>query len=462
MKYVSTRGRVPVADFETVVRAGLAEDGGLYVPESWPTVGAAEIAALRDLDYPEIARRVIDPFVGDALGDDELGGLIDDAYRDFGRAEITPLVEIGEDRWLLELFHGPTLAFKDLALQVLGRLFGTFLGRDGGSMTIVGATSGDTGSAAIAACRGRPGIRLFMLHPRGRVSEIQRRQMTTVRANNIFNIAIEGTFDDCQGLVKGLFADIAFRDRMALSAVNSINWARVMAQVVYYFYAASRLPQGKPPVFAVPTGNFGDVYAGYVAHRMGLPVHRLIVATNVNDILDRALRGGCYRPRDVVATSSPSMDIQLASNFERLLFGLYDRDGGRIRAAMAELSASGQLVIDSGALARARAIFASARVDEEATRQTINDIYKSTGMLIDPHTAVGIAAAGQGDTVSGHPLVALATAHPAKFPGVIEAATGIRPALPPRLADILSRQEKYDTLPAEPGAIKTFIRAHVL
>ncbi|MCB1741047.1 MAG: threonine synthase, partial [Gammaproteobacteria bacterium] len=415
MKYVSTRGQAPVLDFEEVLLAGLASDGGLYVPDSWPGLSAAQFRAMRGLPYAEVAERVITPFVGDTLSPDLLGRILDAAYASFDHSCVAPLVQTGPDSWLMELFHGPTLAFKDVAMQVLGRLYDHVLEKHDKRITIVGATSGDTGSAAIEAIRGRERASIFILYPHGRVSEVQRRQMTTVDASNVHNVAIEGTFDDCQDLLKAMFNDPLFRDEIALSGVNSINWARIVPQVVYYVTAAVALGGPDRPVsFTVPSGNFGDIFAGYVAHRMGLPIERLVVASNENDILARALTCGDHRLCEVTPTLSPSMDIQISSNFERLLYEVHDRDGVRIGELMQAIRDHGGFQIEAPMLARLQTLFAAHRCDEESTLATMAAVYDSTGEIIDPHTAVGMYAAGL-EARPGVPMVTLATAHPAKF-----------------------------------------------
>ncbi len=459
MRYLSTRGTAPVLDFEGVTLAGLASDGGLYVPAAWPRFSEAEIAAMAGLSYVETAVRVCAPFVGDALTEAELRGLLTRAYAGFRHAAVAPLKQLDERQWLLELFHGPTLAFKDVAMQALGLLFETFLTRSQRSLTVIGATSGDTGSAAIAALAGRERVQVFMLHPRGRVSEVQRRQMTTVLAPNVHNIAIEGTFDDAQALVKAMFNDADFAARFDLSAVNSINWARLMFQVVYYFYAAVRLGgPARAVAFAVPTGNFGDVFAGYVAHCMGLPIARLIVATNENDILHRALSAGDYSAAGVAVTDSPSMDIQVSSNFERLLFDLAGRDGAATAATMAGFEATRRLAIPAGQRDSAAAIFGSARIDADAMRQALRWAAESCGEVIDPHTAIGLAAARAATGLAAEvPVVTLATAHPAKFPDAVERACGQRPPLPPQARGLFDREERYATLPAELAAIEAYV-----
>ncbi len=456
MRYVSTRGCAPELGFAEATLAGLASDGGLYVPTAYPRLSEAEIAGLAGLSYAETATRVLGPFIGDAVAAAELGPLLAETYATFDVPDVTPLRALGDQHHLLELFHGPTLAFKDVALQLLGRLFARFLG--GERLTIVGATSGDTGSAAIAALAHQPTITCVMLHPRGRTSDIQRRQMTTVLSPNIHNLAIEGTFDDCQAIVKQVLG--APPPGRAFSAVNSINWARLAAQVVYYFHAAVRL--GAPArrvAFSVPTGNFGDVFAGYVAARMGLPIERLIVATNVNDILHRALSEGDYSRAAVRVTASPSMDIQVSSNFERLLFDLMDRDPARLGEAMAGFEATGRMALPAEARARAAALFTSACVDEAEAAATMRDTYARHGLLIDPHTAVGLAAARRlaPDLPEGTPIVTLATAHPAKFPDAVVAATGARPELPARLAHLLTGEERYTVLPTNEGAVRAYL-----
>ncbi len=463
MRYISTRGSAPALDFEAVTLAGLASDGGLYVPQSWPSLSQDEIAALAGLSYVETAVRVMAPFVGEALSGAELRGLCETAYGRFDHAAVTPLVQLDSRHWLLELFHGPTLAFKDVALQLLGLLFERFLSTRDTHLTVIGATSGDTGSAAIDALAGRAKVDVFMLHPAGRVSEVQRRQMTTVRDGNIHNIAIDGSFDDAQALVKAMFADRAFATRFNLSAVNSINWARLMAQIVYYFYAAVRLgAPARPVAFSVPTGNFGDVFAGYAAAKMGLPVVKLIVATNVNDILHRALSAGDYSVGTVTPTAAPSMDIQVSSNFERLLFDLHGRDGAALGVAMAGFEAASMLSLKPEMRDVAGALFASARVDPAAMGEALRWAAAECGELIDPHTAIGLAAARVADLPADVPLVTLATAHPAKFPDAVEAATGLRPALPARLAGLFELEERCVALPASLGDIEAHIAARAV
>ena len=439
--------------------AGLARDGGLYLPAEWPQFAKTDLAGMRSLDYVELAFRIMWPFVEEAVDATTFRRLIGQAYASFDTPDVAPLKPLGDDGLhLLELFHGPTLAFKDVALQLLGRMLDHALTLKGRHATIVGATSGDTGSAAIEAVRDRKTIDIFMLHPRGRVSEVQRRQMTTVLAPNVHNIAVQGTFDDCQDLAKACFNDLAFRDRHALTAVNSINFARVMAQIVYYFWAALKLGAPQQPVaFAVPTGNFGNVYAGYAASRMGLPVSHFVVASNRNDILPRFFESGAMTTAPVVHTYSPSMDIQISSNFERLLYDLYGRDGRALAQAMAAFRNSGRLEVGANALAGVRELFECGRVDDQGTLEAIADCRKRFGETIDPHTAVGYAVARQHRRDAKVPMVLLATAHPPKFPDAVEKATGERPALPPRLADLLARTERVDGLANDPAALMAMI-----
>jgi threonine synthase len=455
MQYNSTRGAAPTLGFRDVTLTGLASDGGLYIPAEWPSFSAEDIAAMRGLSYVETAVRVMLPFVTPDLSEDELRALCTQAYGRFSHAAVTPLVQIDQQHWLLELFHGPTLAFKDVALQLLGLLFEKFLAGTNQHLTIVGATSGDTGSAAIDAVAGRIGVDIFMLHPKGRVSDVQRRQMTTVLAPNVHNIAIDGSFDDAQALVKAMFNDPGFSGRFQLSAVNSINWARLMAQVVYYFYAAVRLGAPERPVaFAVPTGNFGDVFAGYVAARMGLPVAKLVVATNVNDILHRALSAGDYSAGTVTPTAAPSMDIQVSSNFERLLA---DLAGAPIAEQMRGFESSRAMQLTNMQREGASKLFTSDAIDADGMNEAMRWACAEAGQVIDPHTAIGLAAAQRAGLPADVPVVTLATAHPAKFRDAVERATGMRPQVPNRVGDLFERQERYDTLPAEFGAITGYI-----
>jgi len=456
MRYISTRGSAPVLSFEQAMLTGLARDGGLYVPEAVPVMPADEIAALAGLPYEEIAFRVMRPFIGGAFTDAEFKALIAQAYAGFDHAARAPLVQLGPNHFLLELFHGPTLAFKDFAMQLIGQLFQASLARSGERVTIVGATSGDTGSAAIEAFRGLPNVDVFILFPHGRVSEVQRRQMTTPADANVHALAVDGDFDTCQGLLKDMFNDFAFRDRVRLAGVNSINWARVLAQVVYYFSAATSLGAPHRPVdFTVPTGNFGDIFAGYIARQMGLPIGRLVIATNQNDILHRCLTTGVYQTEGVRPSLSPSMDIQVSSNFERALFDAYGRDGAAVAQLMDELKATGRFTVSQGALQGLRETFASGRVSEAETSATIADTLKRTGEVLCPHSAVGVAVAGQ--HLGANPMVTLATAHPAKFPAAVEAATGIHPALPPRMADLFERPERVTRMPGDLAALESLI-----
>jgi threonine synthase len=458
VRYISTRGEAPPLGFIDVTLAGLARDGGLYVPEEWPVLAPDAIAALAGRPYAEIAVEVLRPFVAGALAEADLARMAREAYVGFRHPAVVPLRQLAPDRFVLELFHGPTLAFKDLAMQLLARFMDHVLRQRGERVTIVGATSGDTGGAAVEAFRGSSQVDIVVLYPQGRISEVQRRMMTTTSDDNVHALAIDGTFDDCQAILKGLFNHHAFRDRVRLSGVNSINFARIVAQVVYYFAAAVALgaPQRKV-AFTVPTGNFGDVFAGYVAACMGLPVERLVIATNVNDILVRMLATGAYEPRGVTATSSPSMDIQVSSNFERLLFDAGDRDAAAVRAAMASLGQSRRFEVAEKTLSAIRARFGAGRADEEETAATIRTVRREADYLIDPHTAVGIAVAEKDIRNPGVPMIVLSTAHPAKFPDAVEAACGIRPALPDWLADLPARPERITTLPADQGAVERFI-----
>jgi threonine synthase len=471
VRYLSTRDPRPspaTHTFEDVLLAGLAEDGGLYVPERLPVLDAAALHALSGLPYAELAARIMALFAGDAFGIAELRRLTETAYRNFGHSAIAPLVQLDERLWLLELFHGPTLAFKDLALQLVGLLFDSVLARRGEHVTIVGATSGDTGSAALAACRDRAALDIFMLYPEGRISEVQRRQMTTIDAANAYALAIEGNFDDCQDIVKALFADKALRRDLNLSAVNSINFARVAAQIVYYFAAGLALGAPLRSVsFSVPTGNFGNVYAGHLARALGLPIERLVIGTNANDILARYLTSGAMMIAPVVPSLSPSMDIQVASNFERLLFDLKDHNGAAVTADLQAFRHTGALPGDAQSWRRARGLFSGHRVDDRATLDTMADTYRRVGLLIDPHTAVAVAAARaellrpeQGAGGETAPMVALATAHPAKFPDAVARATGIRPTAPPALAEIMEKRERIILLPNDVGAVARFVRGH--
>jgi threonine synthase len=448
LRYVSTRGEAPALGFRDVVLAGLASDGGLYLPETWPRLTDAEIAALTGCSYAETAFRIISRFSGDEIAAPALKKMLDDSYAGFRHDAVAPLVQIGANHFLLELFHGPTLAFKDLAMQFLARLMDHLLAERDERATIVGATSGDTGGAAIEAFRGRERIDIAILFPDGRVSPVQRRQMTTAREKNVQAIAIEGTFDDAQALVKGMFNDTRFRQRVRLSGVNSINWGRIVAQIVYYFAAAVALGAPHRPVtFTVPTGNFGNIFAGYAAKRMGLPIQQLIVATNVNDILHRTLRAGRYEVRGVTPTSSPSMDIQVSSNFERLLFEIEGRDSAAVRRLMAGLAQSGAYTLSPQVRAKLAEDFSSGATDEAETAATIARLRRGDGILVDPHTAVGVAVAGR--HLGTTPMITMATAHPSKFPEAVEAASGERPELPEWARSILTAKENYRVVRAD-------------
>jgi threonine synthase len=458
VKFVSTRGEAPPLSFEGALLAAMARDGGLLMPEAWPRLTPPEIAALAGLDYADAAYRVMRPYLdGDPCLPD-LEQVLDEAYGSFHHPAVVPLRQIGPNSFLLELFHGPTLAFKDLAMQVVARLMNRALLRKGAHATVIGATSGDTGAAAIEAFRGLEAIDIFILHPKGRVSDVQRRQMTTATEPNVHNVALEGTFDDCQKIVKALFADAKLRDRLELTGVNSINFARILAQIPYYFTAGVSLGAPHRAVaFTVPTGNFGDIFAGYAARAMGLPVARLVIATNLNDSLARALASGVYEPHGVIATSSPSMDIQLASNFERLLFELAGRDAARVRSLMEELRTTGAFRLKDPELASLRSLFAAHPVGEHETEMTIRRLAEETGVIADPHTAVGVAASREESGLGSTPMVVLATAHPAKFPDLVERATGQMPEQPERLRLRLGQHERCAVLPNDYAAIADFI-----
>ena len=447
------RGRAP--------RGGSRPTAASTFPSGGRPSAGTRLIAFRGRDYPEVAHALISRFTGDTIEAPKLRSIVDAAYAGFGHAAVAPLAQLGPNRWLLELFHGPTLAFKDVALQVLGRLYDHVLERHDAHVTIVGATSGDTGSAAIEAVEGRERISIFILHPAGRVSEVQRRQMTTVGAGNVHNIAVEGTFDDCQAMLKAMFNDPGFRDELRLSGVNSINWARIVPQVVYYVTSAVALGGPDVPVsFSVPSGNFGDVFAGFVAQRMGLPVERLVVASNENDILTRALTTGDHRLTEVTPTLSPSMDIQVSSNFERLLFEMHERDAEHTAGLMRQLAEHRAFRIGDAAAATVRTLFHAGRCSEQETLETIASVHRDTGMVIDPHTAVGVAVAERLRGDRRTPMVTLATAHPAKFPAAVERAIGVRPALPDRLAGLYEREERCTTLPNDLAAVMDHIREH--
>ncbi len=459
MNYISTRGAAPVLTFGEAMMTGLARDGGLYVPQAVPVMAKADIAALAGQSYEEIAFRVMWPYLGGLFSEDEFRGLIGKAYAGFGHDARAPLVQLGPNHFLLELFHGPTLAFKDFAMQLIGQMMQAALAKSGERITIVGATSGDTGSAAMEAFRGLANVDLFILYPHGRVSEVQRRQMTTPSEANVHALAMDGDFDDCQARVKDMFNDFAFRDGVRLAGVNSINWARVLAQVVYYFSSAVSLGAPHRAVsFTVPTGNFGDIFAGYIARSMGLPIDKLVIATNQNDILDRAIRSGSYVTDGVRPSISPSMDIQVSSNFERALFDAYGRDGGAVAQLMAELKAGG-FAISQGALEMLRGTFASGRCSEEETVATIRAAYARTGEVLCPHSAVGVKVAEEhlGDV----PMITLATAHPAKFPDAVEGAMGVRPALPTRMGDLYDRPERLTRVANDLAVLQATIRERI-
>ena len=458
MRYVSTRGAAPALDFEGAMLAGLARDGGLYVPESWPALPPEAFAGFAGRSYEEMAVAVMRPFLGTAFPGAELEALVARAYAGFGHAARAPLVQLGPADWVLELHHGPTLAFKDFAMQLIARMFDATLARRGERLTIVVATSGDTGAAAAEAFAGLDMVDLFILLPEGRTSEVQRRQMTTTGADNVHALAVRGDFDACQALVKAMFSDLPFRDRLRLGAVNSINWARVLAQAVYYVTSAVALGAPARPVsFSVPTGNFGDILAGDVARRMGLPIERLVIATNANDILHRTLETGRHDKGGVTPTSSPSMDIQVSSNFERLLFELYDRDAAAVARLMAELREAGGFGLSQGVLERLRAGFASGRSGEAEVAAEIAETHAATGYVLDPHTACGARAAraARGDPAT--PMITLATAHPAKFPDAVEAACGVRPALPRRMADLYDRDESVTVVENDLASVQRLI-----
>jgi threonine synthase len=458
MLYVSTRGEAPAISFADALLAGLARDGGLYVPERWPALERERIAGFRNRPYAEVAFDVIQPYVAGSIKDADLARMITESYAGFGHDGVAPLVEFGQGEYLLELFHGPTLAFKDIAMQLLARMMDHVLAERDQRVTIVGATSGDTGGAAVEAFRGRSRADLIILFPDGRVSDVQRRMMTTATEANVHALAIEGTFDDCQAIVKTLFNNQSFRDRVKMSAVNSINWARIVAQSVYYFTAAAALGAPERSVrFCVPTGNFGDIFAGYVAARMGLPVERLIIATNVNDILARTLASGVYEPHPVVPTASPAMDIQISSNFERLLFEAYDRHALPVLELMNAFAKNRRFTLSSEALASIRRLFSAGSTDETDTIATIRAVFKASRYVLDPHSAVGVAVARKLKSEGKSPIVSLATAHPAKFPEAVEAAIGERPTLPDHLTDLDARPERMAKLPASVEAVARFV-----
>jgi len=460
MQYISTRGTAPKLSFEQAMMTGLARDGGLYVPEDIPGLSHAQIAAMAGQTFEEVAFAVMRPFIGDTFTDAEFKQLIDTAYADFNHAARAPLKQLDNNHFLLELFHGPTLAFKDFAMQLIGQMFQASLTRSGNRITIVGATSGDTGSAAIEAFRGLSNVDVFILFPHGRVSEVQRRQMTTPTESNVHALALDGDFDDCQAALKDMFNDFDFRDGVNLAGVNSINWGRVLAQVVYFFTSAVALGAPHRSVnFTVPTGNFGDIFAGYIAKRMGLPIDQLVIATNQNDILHRTLETGAQVKEGVTPTISPSMDIQVSSNFERALFEAYGRDGAAVAGQMNDLKDKGAFTISQGAIDMLRDTFASGRASEEDTFAAITNELTRSGELLCPHSAVGVHVA---DTFqSGTPMITLATAHPAKFPAAVEKATGIHPPLPPHMADLYGRNERVTRVPNDLAALQTLIKERI-
>ena len=459
MKYISTRGQAPALNFEQVLLTGLASDGGLYVPETLPRFSHEDIAAMAAMDYPQLALKIVSPFVDDCIPGADLKAIIDETYAEFRHNAVAPMVQLAANQWVLELFHGPTLAFKDFALQLLGRLLDYVLERKHQQVVIMGATSGDTGSAAIEGCKRCKNIDIYILHPHNRVSDVQRKQMTTVQGDTIHNLAVEGNFDDCQAMVKASFGDRTFlpADR-SLVAVNSINWARIMAQIVYYFYAAVALgaPQ-RAIAFSVPTGNFGDIFAGYLARQMGLPVERLIIATNTNDVLHRVMTSSTYGRQPLIHTLSPSMDISVSSNFERLLFDLYDRDGAALADLMQRFD-KGDISFSETAMSRARELFSSHCVSEEDTCEQIASTWRECEYLLDPHSAIGVAAALAADVPASVPVVTLATAHPAKFPDAIKSAGLEQPvALPLHLQDLFERSERFEVLPNDLEAVQAYM-----
>jgi len=459
VKYVSTRGQAPTLDFSDVVTTGLASDGGLYVPAQWPVVPAANQQYWNSLSYVELAVEVMSLFAGPSIPAADLEIMARKAYSSFSHPAIAPLIQLEEKLWMLELFHGPTLAFKDFALQFLGQLFEYILERRNEHRVIVGATSGDTGSAAIEAVRGLSHVTLFMLHPKGRVSEVQRRQMTTVTDANIHNIAVDGDFDDCQRLVKAMFNDAPFRDEMGLSAVNSINWARVAAQVVYYFRAGLTLGAASQPVsFSVPSGNFGNVFAGYVAREMGLPINQFVVGSNHNDILTRFFATGTMQAEGVHPSITPSMDIQVSSNFERLLFELTKRDGSMVHGWMNSFAEQGRFSVNEGHYAQACKLFSAGKLDDQETRSEMARLYSSCGYVVDPHSAIGVATARRDEMGHDGPMIVLGTAHPAKFPQAVFDSIGIEPELPARVKHIMKADERVEQAPADLAAMQKMIR----
>lgn len=462
MKYISTRGNSRPISFEDVVIAGLAPDGGLYVPQEYPCFDKSQISAMKNLSYQELVFKIISPFVAGAIEDTDLQKIIDKSYKNFRHEQIAPLVKIDENEYILELFHGPTMAFKDFALQFLGNLFDFILKKRKQKVTIIGATSGDTGSAAIEGCKNCENLSIFILHPHNRISDVQRKQMTTVVSDNVFNIALESSFDDCQDMVKAMFNDQSFlKGKSKAVAINSINWCRIMAQIVYYFYAGLKLGSPEKQVsFSVPTGNFGDVFAGYIAKRMGLPIKQLIVATNTNDILDRFIKNNDYSKGSLVKTLAPSMDIQIASNFERLLFDIHDNDGNKILQMMEEFRKSG-LSIDNNKLNLLRETFSSYKVDDEMICKTISSVYKKSNIVVDPHTATGIYASKKCNNDSKIPMINLATAHTAKFPDALTKANVSKPPMPNEFLNLMQGEEKMEIMPNQINLVKDYIASKV-
>lgn len=458
MKYASTRGKAPVLSFDDVLLTGLARDGGLYLPQSWPQFSADDIRSMRGLSYEDLAIRVMYPFVEGPIPKDDFSAIVYDAYKEFGHPAVAPLKQLDTDQWVMELFHGPTLAFKDFALQLLGRLFDYVLNKRGERVTIVGATSGDTGSAAIEACRDRDCIDIFIMHPKGRVSDVQRRQMTTIMSKNVHNIALEGTFDDCQDHVKAMFNDMDFRDAYNLSAVNSINWARIMAQITYYFWAAVQVGSPEREMrFAVPTGNFGNVFAGFCAKQMGLPIEKFIIGSNRNDILTRYIETGVMKMETVEPSLSPSMDIQISSNFERLLAHYFEGDGSALTQCLTDFRDKGVVDFGSDRWDEMTKLFEAGRLDDGETKKAIKDFFQATGELFDPHSVIGCAVARDAKP-SEAVTIALATAHPAKFPAAVKDASGVHPDLPDRLSDLFDRDERYDVLKNDLSVLQSYIK----
>jgi len=460
MKYISTRGQAPELGFCDAVMTGLAEDGGLYLPKTWPRLEKQQIGDFANKSYAHTAFEIIAPFVDGEIEEPVLREMIEQAYALFPHPSVAPIIELEPGHFILELFHGPTLAFKDIAMQLLARIVDHILAQRGQKATIVGATSGDTGSAAIEAFRNRKNIDIFILHPHGRVSDVQRRQMTTILDENVYNIALDGSFDDCQKLVKDMFLNVEFKKSVSLTGVNSINWGRIVAQIVYYFTSAVAVGAPHRPVdFTVPTGNFGDIFAGYAAKQMGLNINKLVIATNSNDILHRALSSGTYQTSGVQPTQSPSMDIQISSNFERLLFEAGNKNSNEIRAKMNSLSQSGAFTLDEETLTNIVKSFAVGTSSEKETALAIKSTYEQSGYLLDPHSAVGVHVARQ-KMGANCPMITLATAHPAKFPDAVKAASSFFPSLPPMLSDIHDRSEKCERLANDPQIIQEYIRRH--